>query len=64
MDQSLVQHNFETRLKTQLHVYITLHILITGVNSKLYASKFSDNLNFCLNLRPKEEKFIQIYLVI
>jgi hypothetical protein len=34
------------------------------VNSKRYKSKFCDNSNFCLKLGPKEEKFIQIYLVI
>jgi hypothetical protein len=34
------------------------------VNSKLYNSKFHDDSNFTLNLRPKEDKFIQIYLVI
>jgi hypothetical protein len=34
------------------------------VNLKLYNLKFCDNLNFSLNLGPKEDKFIQIYLVI
>jgi hypothetical protein len=34
------------------------------VNSKLYNSKFHNNFNFCFNLGPKEETFIQIYQVI
>jgi hypothetical protein len=34
------------------------------VNSKLRNSKFHDDSNFSLNLHPKEERFIQIYLVI
>jgi hypothetical protein len=34
------------------------------VNSKLYYSTFYDTLNFSLNVCPKEEKFVQIYVVI
>jgi hypothetical protein len=34
------------------------------VNSKLNNLKFHNNSNFSLNLGPKEEKFIQIYVVI
>jgi hypothetical protein len=40
------------------------NIQLNVVNPKLYNSKFRNNSDFGLYFGPKEEKFIQIYLVI